>query len=346
MVASAHCPICFTNTPLDAERFSIFPCVYIELVDSHAAFQASVVEGLEQMGPDTPLVSVKKAGLKLEQVLRGGRPEDGVMQSLLKAVQDFRERVAPVFAQVETQKKEIETLREDLRRVRRDREGVQAKLRKTEPLQVEVLRLRTALSETERNTQEAIRLAEQAKDELGTVHASSNQWKKRVAELDQENKRYKDMLERHANNARLQKDKNRKLSKQVATLTEKLAAEERQSEALSAVSHDYDGDFSAHEPTRVPSSLHVVSSTPPSRNRRSFHDENSVELDFEGMPPPRFPSDWQIGAPGVLKKRNLNGPVGGGHRRVANPFPISLDHKGHPTRAVQLGPKSIVHVGR
>jgi len=75
---------------------------------------------------------------------------------------------------------------------------MQNKLRKAESLQIEVVHLRNALSESEANTQEAIRLAEVAKDDLGKVHVASGQWQRRAAELDQENKRYKDMLERHA----------------------------------------------------------------------------------------------------------------------------------------------------
>lgn len=85
---------------------------------------------------------------------------------------------------------------------------------------------------------------------------------------------------------------------------------------------------------------------PPSRAaRRSFQDENDISLNFVGIPPPTFPSDWQI-EPGVLKKRTVNGTLVGTQRRVGGVFPLSLDRKGHPTKAVQLGPKSLVHVAR
>jgi len=75
---------------------------------------------------------------------------------------------------------------------------MQTKLRRAESLQTEVVSLRNALSESEANTQEAIRLAEVAKDDLGKIHETSGQWQRRAADLDQENKRFKDMLERHA----------------------------------------------------------------------------------------------------------------------------------------------------
>jgi len=105
-----------------------------------------------------------------------------------------------VFTKVDTQKEEIDKLRDALRRLRRDKEHLQSKLKRTEPLQAEVVRLKTALLETEQNTDEALRLAESAKDELATHHVTVNQLKKRTTELEQENKRYKDMLDRHSNN--------------------------------------------------------------------------------------------------------------------------------------------------
>jgi len=61
-------------------------------------------------------------------------------------------------------------------------------------MQTEVVSLRNALSESEAK---AIRLAKVAKDDLGKVHETLGQWQRRAAELDQQNKRFKDMLDRH-----------------------------------------------------------------------------------------------------------------------------------------------------
>ncbi|KAF8972746.1 hypothetical protein BDZ97DRAFT_854887 [Flammula alnicola] len=400
MPAAAHCPICLNHFPIDADKpeIVIFPCghgfcasctdklflgprtkcpncrkfiqrrdghpVYLELIDSKTVFATSVMEGLDMMNPETPLVSIKKASEKLEKIA-GKTPSNENMSAILRAIEDFHDRIIPLFTKVETQTQEIDGLRQDLHRSRRDRESLQSKVKKVEPLQAEVSRLKTALSETESNTQEAICLAERAKDELGKLHGTSSHWQRRAAELDQENKRFKDLLERHTNNSRLQKDKNRKLSKQLAALREQRVAEETQ--AMSDTAHvsvssktnssslrfervwqEYDGDFSGHEHSRIHSSLHIIAPSPTRSPRRSYQDENAISLDFEGMPPPRFPSDWQLNDSnaGVLRKRLSNGAVVGSHRRVTNPFPIELDKKGHPTRAVQLGPRSIVHVGR
>lgn len=105
-----------------------------------------------------------------------------------------------MFTKVDAQKEEIDKLRDELRKLRRDKEHLQGKLKRMEPLRGEVVRLKTALLETEQNTDEALRLAESAKDELATHHVTANQWKKRTTGLEEENKRYKDMLDRHSNN--------------------------------------------------------------------------------------------------------------------------------------------------
>lgn len=99
----------------------------------------------------------------------------------------------------------------------------------------------------------------------------------------------------------------------------------------------YDGDCSAHEHSMKRSSLHVMST--PSQIARQPQDENHIVLDMEGMPPPRFPSEWQLNKANHGTKRSLN-------PRGTNTFPISLDHKGRPTKAVQLGPHSLIRVTR
>lgn len=114
---------------------------------------------------------------------------------LCRAIEEFKGRIAPVFSKVETQKQEIDSLRDDLRRTRRERD----RLRKLELLQTEITTLKATLSETERNTDEALRLAEAAKDKLAAQHEATNQWKKKAAELEQDRKRYKDLLDRHVN---------------------------------------------------------------------------------------------------------------------------------------------------
>lgn len=82
----------------------------------------------------------------------------------------------------------------------------------------------------------------------------------------------------------------------------------------------------------IPSDLNVMST--PSRIGPHPQDENHIGLDMEGMPPPGFPSDWQLNK---VIKRGLN-------PRLTNTFPIALDRRGRPTKAVQLGPQSLLRI--
>jgi hypothetical protein len=85
-------------------------------------------------------------------------------------------------------------LREDSLESRQETENLRDQLRKAE---IKSNQLEIELNETKKNENEAIRLAKIAKDDLGKVHESSLHWKKRTSELTAENKRYKDMLEKH-----------------------------------------------------------------------------------------------------------------------------------------------------
>ena len=93
---------------------------------------------------------------------------------LQKIIDDFNERIIPHLTTVENQKQEIEALQKELNRSHQEKDIMQA----------DIVRLQNALSESEANAQ-AIRLTELA-------------WQRRAEELDQENKGFKNMLERHA----------------------------------------------------------------------------------------------------------------------------------------------------
>ena len=55
--------------------------VYLQLVDSKLAFATKVIEGFGQMNTDTPVLSLKKASMKLGQVAKGN-PEQAIMVSI------------------------------------------------------------------------------------------------------------------------------------------------------------------------------------------------------------------------------------------------------------------------
>ncbi|PPR07004.1 hypothetical protein CVT24_011090 [Panaeolus cyanescens] len=394
-----HCPICLNNHSID--QFLVFPCghgfcsncthqlfeqsrpkcpncrvsihrrdshqVFLTVVDAKTALATSVVEGIELMGPSTPSGSVKRAEQKIRQVVESNPDSDSV-KAILDALATFSERIVPMFKTVESQSKEISKLQEDLRRAKRSRDSMANKIKDGENLQQANNQLKQALEEAERNTHQAIQLAELAKDETTKHHDKMQEWKKRAAELDQENRRYKDLLDRQINSARTMKEKNKKLSKQISSLTEQI----NRKDAMSDATGDYDGDFSTHEHSRISNRLSIggtpnkmsVTGTPSSARRSTYLDENDIDLDMSGIPQTKFQSDWQLnnaGTSNVLKKRSLNETNPLERRRVTNPihlqkkapasiaqtaFPISIDNKGHPTRPVQFGPRSYVPLGR
>jgi predicted nuclease with TOPRIM domain len=63
-----------------------------------------------------------------------GNPTTVQKSLLVRAVEDFKERIVPMFIKVDTQKEEIEKLRDELRKLRRDKEHLQGKFKRMEPL--------------------------------------------------------------------------------------------------------------------------------------------------------------------------------------------------------------------
>jgi len=163
---------------------------------------------------------------------------------LLKAIEDFQTRIVPLFSRTEQQKQEADGLRKELHKSRREFDQLNAKMKKAENLEADVKKLENSLKESERNMEEAIRLAEIAKENLDKSNETLTQWQKRAADLEEENKRIKDTLYRQNNDvsnhegfclvesksslqAKQTKRQNKKLTEKVASLTEKLMQTER-----------------------------------------------------------------------------------------------------------------------
>ncbi|KAF9560132.1 hypothetical protein CPC08DRAFT_665798 [Agrocybe pediades] len=375
---AVHCNICLSHIPVEAgskPEVVIFPCghgyctrctetlfretrprcphcrtilhhreghpFYLELVDSATVYTEAVIDGVNQMNADTPLISVKKANQKLLKVVKDGvSPGDRMAADLLKAIEDFQTRIVPLFTRTDEQKQEVETLKKDMHKNRREVDQLNAKLKKAENLQAEVKKFQSSLKESERNMEEAIRLAEVAKENLDKSNEALSKWQKRAADLEEENKRMRDTLYRQNNDAKQTKRQNKKLSEKVASLTEKLMLTER--EPVSDSMLGYDGDFSGNEVSRT------ISKTPSSKRsprQTTYYDENAdvdVDLDYEPMPGANFISDWQLrdSNAAVLKKRRIAGPL---------PPPtaaLQLDAKGRPLKPIQIGPKTTIRLGR
>lgn len=97
---------------------------------------------------------------------------------------------------MEVQTQQIIVLKGDFHESYMETKILQDQLKKAEQLQKNSIQLEMQLKETKKNEDEAIRLAEIAKNELVEVREHLGQWKKRTSELTAENKRYKDLLEK------------------------------------------------------------------------------------------------------------------------------------------------------
>lgn len=96
-------------------------------------------------------------------------------------MEDFKERIIPTFARAESQKKQIQGLLDDMRKLRKETETLKVIAKEFETLQHQHVSLR---------------------DELHVHVSGFTHWKKTAGELDIDNKRYKDLLERHKNTVR------------------------------------------------------------------------------------------------------------------------------------------------
>ena len=104
---------------------------------------------------------------------------------------------------MEVQSQQIIVLREAFLESHQETDNLRDQLTKAEVFQTRTMQLETELKESKKNENEAIRLAEIAKNELGELHENLIQWKKRASEVTAENKRCKDMLEKHVESVSL-----------------------------------------------------------------------------------------------------------------------------------------------
>ncbi|KAH9479180.1 hypothetical protein JR316_0007766 [Psilocybe cubensis] len=311
------------------------------LVDDSVSQHAALVEGMNKMGPDTPLISVKKAGKKLEAVVKDhidkrqqpeGSSSSGSgsanVTALLKAIEDFNERIIPLFTQSLDQQAQIKLLLADQQTYVRQRDNLS---KERDELRQKNTKLETDMQKSARQRSDALQLAEDAKKKLEEAYKSSTGWKQRAEDMEKEKNRLVDILERQKQTAqeRLKVQKS-----EIASLKRKLEDAER--EPAHDVSHG--SHTLGHDQSRTQQSITV--SSPPQPSLRHIENQPPDTLDFVGMPPPKFGSQWQISKPhngGGFKKLRLN---------TETCLPLELDSKNRPTKAVALGPKQTVRVRR
>ncbi|KAF5386939.1 hypothetical protein D9615_001719 [Tricholomella constricta] len=349
---SLNCHICYSSQP--ASDFRFFPCghgyctscvenlfehnqrnptcahcraklyrrdahvVYLDIPspeEEQAAAVDTLMNGLNQMGQDSRVVSVETAGKKLMKFARSSvQSSESKVEILLQVIDDFKKRIVPVFKRAEEQAAQIEQLKENLQTCRDD---LAASVRRAEPLEKELTNIRNNLHQMEEERDQAIDLARLASGETVQLREDLASSKSKVSDLEEKTHRYKGQLVRHTKAAQQQANKIKILeAKEIANKDEARQEVDRGSEFLTQDCRPRTLD--ATTPTI---SQPVALST----------QVNSVQRDFEGMPPPGgFRSDWQLSYREKKRKFGLE-------NQADRNFPLTLDKKMRPVGRVQIG---------
>ncbi|RDB21181.1 hypothetical protein Hypma_011377 [Hypsizygus marmoreus] len=264
------------------------------------------------------------------------------MTMLLEAIQDFNGRIVPMFKTIQEQNQQIVSLRRALATCQHERDDAVADFRRVSSFEPQLKDTQRMLHQTEQERDQAIRLAEQAKNEtLGIRNELANSTSV-FDDLQERTRRYQGQLQGHTKAATQQKEKIRHLEQQLSEVRAELEANGaleslgvRQEFDLLMQEHDVSSSSVMANGVRLSSiplpSIHRASSS----TLRPQNQQDGPWHDFEGMlPTGGFVSDWQIAKPdsGLLKKRKR------GSENV-NIKGLTLDRHGRPVGTVQLGPR-------
>lgn len=328
------CPLCrkiWLRT--DASKLVFFPAI-VDLADSSADH---VIDGLNRMDKTCKTISVKRAHAKLTKAAEN-IDEDNA-ERLRKAIEDFSRRIIPLFEELDLGRKRIQELEAS--------EGTKfqdliAKSRRVDTLEREVTHLRRSKAELESNLSESLDSAEAFRIKAQDLQGSLTDARRNVSVKEEELNRAMDSLNRFKSSDSLKSKKLKILKQEVEILSTKLQEKEhRLEERDNMMDIDqqqlFNGAFAAQSPAL--SSLHKHS-----REEGWTTVDNNFQ--FEGMPAPGFRSNWNSGSntskkPNILLKKSQ--PV---CTKTSSNFPLSLDGKGRPTTAVQIGPKSTIRVAQ
>ncbi|TFK71433.1 hypothetical protein BDN72DRAFT_837653 [Pluteus cervinus] len=326
----ANCPTCRQQV-----RKGDLRRVYLDIVDPRNV----VIDGLDRMGRDSKLVSVTKAKDKLRK--EADKLSGEYAELLLRAVDDFRDRIIPIFTKVEIQADDIADLQSQLKSSISLNEDLSKQLELLESQMDEIKALKKDLRREQRSTEKALVLAEKAKDDLLALRLSHAEVEKRSTTLEEDNARMRDQLERHVESSKEQHKKNKAQKKKI----EALIAECNELHAQKAAQPD---PPSGEDQNRDPNSaadvfLEFDDDEPQSFPRQTKVHSSSSRVSasvcypaFEALPQQTFSNCQQSKSTG--RKRKFGDTENQDVKR-GNKFAIALDKKGHPLGAVQCGPK-------
>ncbi|KAI3597858.1 spectrin repeat containing protein [Moniliophthora roreri] len=268
--------------------------LYLTIEDAKIVSINTTVEKMSEMGAESKLISVKTAGDRIRRASETLSCHEDTAKDLLRAVDEFRERIIPVFGKVGAQANEILRLKEDLQKANQENAQFKRLAASSQAKDQKLAELHAELEGTRTISNQALEHAERASNEIQQLRAQSDRYGQKVKEQEHEITRLKGLLEQHNKQAsyavpygRAQKSKIKGLKDELARLKQS----EQEQESLSL--HD-EGQLRTPSPSS-PSPLNSPSHSPSSHTTIHHDKENThirPRLDYEGMPAPGFSSDW------------------------------------------------------
>ncbi|KAG5637855.1 hypothetical protein H0H81_002894, partial [Sphagnurus paluster] len=294
--------------------------IYFEIQspeEEKAAAIDTLVSGLDQMNEESKVISVETAGKKLNHFARKWTSTEETTDPLLQAIQNFQRKIVPHFKMVEDLNKQIKHLTES-------QTDLNSRVLQVARLEKELSTMHKERKEQEQQRDKAIDLARQASNETVDLRQNLANLKMRISEIEESNTRYKDQLSRHMYAGQQLKAKNKILEQENESL-KNLVELTRRAADKNETSQNVEVDLSLSKNGTVAMSSQPESSIVPSL-------PHTTQRDFEGMPRPGFQSDWQL--PNTAKKRKTSA-----QNQTQGILGLSVNRKGRPVGAVQLGPK-------
>ncbi|KAF9444869.1 hypothetical protein P691DRAFT_806567 [Macrolepiota fuliginosa MF-IS2] len=327
------CPLCrkpwFKN---DANQLVFHPVI----VDPSGSSIEYVIDGINRMNETCKTISVKRAHTKLTKAAEN--IEEANADRLRKAIEDFAQRIIPLFEELDLGRRRIQELEENQRN---DSLDLATKRHRLESLEKETSSLRKSNETLQINYLQALESAGTLRVKAEELQSNLSDARKNLATKEDEHRRAMDSIGRFKSSDAAKSKKLKTLKKEVDELAIKLQEKENMVEEQSSLM-DLDHDL----PLTATGPLSSTHSSGLSSLRVHSKEEGWVDVgnfEFEGMPRPGFGSAWNIAnkkVNSVLKKPQPSGSK-------ANPkFPLNLDAKGRPTIAVHVGPKSTIRVGQ
>ena len=117
---------------------------------------------------------------------------------MLSAINDFKDRIIPIFSEVQKQATKITTMHDDLERCRTENCALKTRLQHVQALEQELAKVRLASQETSGQLEKALALAEKASGDLVQSREELQACQTTMIEMEENVRRYKGQLHGHS----------------------------------------------------------------------------------------------------------------------------------------------------